>query len=122
MKRIAIAVACTLLASSQVQGPNAQAHSSATGAEPSSQASSADWAVYHGNPHGTHYSTLDQINTKNVKRLRVGGTFETGDGAPSNDMEGDTIVVNGRMYFASPKKRIFILNQAPGTKNWRSDP
>jgi len=64
MKRIAIAVACALLASSQVQGPNAQAHSSAAGAEPSSQASSADWAVYHGNPHGTHYSTLDQINTK----------------------------------------------------------
>jgi hypothetical protein len=59
MKRIAIAVACALLASSQVQGPNAQAHSSATGAEPSSQASSADWAVYHGNPHGTHYSTLE---------------------------------------------------------------
>jgi quinoprotein glucose dehydrogenase len=88
MKRIAIAVACALLASSQVQGPNAQAHSSATGAEPSSQASSADWAVYHGNPQGTHYSTLDQINTKNVQLLRVAWTFETGDGAPTNDMEG----------------------------------
>ena len=122
MKRIAIAVACALLASSQVQGPNAQAHSSATGAEPSSQASSADWAVYHGNPHGTHYSTLDQINTKNVKRLRVAWTFETGDGAPTNDMEGDTIVVKGRMYFASPKGRIFSLNAATGTQNWVYDP
>src|SRR3989442_8619980 len=59
MKRIAIAVACALLASSHVQGPNAQAHSRA---EPSSQASSADWALYHRNPHGTHYSTLHQIN------------------------------------------------------------
>ena len=122
MKRIAIAVACALLVSSQAQRPNAQAHSSATGAEPSSQASSADWAVYHGNPHGTHYSTLDQINTKNVKRLRVAWTFETGDGAPTNDMEGDTIVVKGRMYFASPKGRIFSLNAATGTQNWVYDP
>src|SRR6202795_4639822 len=122
MTRIAIAVVCALLASSQVQGPNAQAHSSATGAEPSSQASSADWAVYHGNPYGTHYSTLDQINTKNVKRLRVAWTFETGDGAPTNDMEGDTIVVKGRMYFASPKGRIFSLNAATGTQNWVYDP
>ena len=86
MKRIAIAAACALLASSQMREPKAQAHSFATGAEASSQASSqasaADWAVYHGNPHGTHYSMLDQINTKNVKRLRVAWTFETGDGAP----------------------------------------
>ena len=94
MKRIAIATACALLASSQVQGPNAQAHPSAT-SEASSQASGVDWAVYHGNPHGTHYSTLDQINTKNVKRLRVAWTFETGDGTPTNDMEGDTIVIKG---------------------------
>src|SRR6185295_835175 len=103
MKRIAIAVACSLLASSQVQRPNAQAHSSATGAEPSSQASSADWAVYHVNPHGTHYSTLAPITTKTVQRLGVAWTFEPGDGAPTHDMEGDTIVVKGRMYFASPK-------------------
>ena len=122
MKRIAIAMACALLASSQVKGPSSQAHSFATGAEPSSQASSADWAVYHGNPHGTHYSTLDQINTKNVKHLKVAWTFETGDGAPTNDMEGDTIVVKGRMYFASPKGRIFSLNAASGTQNWVYDP
>ena len=98
MKRIVIAMACALLASSQVQGPDAQAHSPSTGAESSSQASDADWAVYHGNANGTHYSTLDQISTKNVKRLRVAWTFETGDGTPTNDMEGDTIVVKGRMY------------------------
>ena len=122
MKRIAIAVAYALLASSQVHGPHAQAHSSVTGTEPSSQASSADWAVYHGNPQGTHYSTLDQINTKNVQRLRVAWTFETGDGTPTNDMEGDTIVVKGRMYFASPKGRIFSLNAATGTQNWVYDP
>src|ERR1700677_43985 len=122
LKRIAIAVACALLASSQVQGPNAQAHSSATGTESSSQASSADWAVYHGNPQGTHYSSLDQINTKNVNRLKVAWTFDTGDGAPTNDMEGDTIVVKGRMYFASPKGRIFSLNAATGAQNWVYDP
>ena len=37
-------------------------------------------------------------------------------------MEGDTIVVKGRMYFASPKGRIFSLNAATGAQNWVYDP
>jgi glucose dehydrogenase len=122
MKRIAIATVCALLVASQMQGPNAHAHFAAAGAEVSSQAAGADWDVYHGNPNGTHYSVLDQINTQNVKGLKVAWTFETGDGLPTNDMEGDTIVVKGRMYFASPKGRIFSLNAATGAQNWVYDP
>ncbi len=122
MKRIVIATVCALFVASQMQGPNAHAHFAAVGAEVSSQAAGADWAVYHGNPNGTHYSVLDQINTQNVKGLKVAWTFETGDGLPTNDMEGDTIVVKGRMYFASPKGRIFSLNAATGAQNWVYDP
>ncbi len=122
MKRIVIATVCALFVGSQMQGPNAHAHFAAAGAEVSSQAAGADWAVYHGNPNGTHYSVLDQINTQNVKGLKVAWTFETGDGLPTNDMEGDTIVVKGRMYFASPKGRIFSLNAGTGAQNWVYDP
>jgi quinoprotein glucose dehydrogenase len=122
MKRIVIATVCALFVASQMQGPNAHAHFAAAGAEVSSQAAGADWAVYHGNPNGTHYSVLDQINTQNVKGLKVAWTFETGDGLPTNDMEGDTIVVKGRMYFASPKGRIFSLNAGTGAQNWVYDP
>ena len=122
MKRIVIATVCALFVASQMQGPNAHVHFAAAGAEVSSQAAGADWAVYHGNPNGTHYSVLDQINTQNVKGLKVAWTFETGDGLPTNDMEGDTIVVKGRMYFASPKGRIFSLNAATGAQNWVYDP
>jgi quinoprotein glucose dehydrogenase len=122
MKRIVVATVCALLVASQMRGPNARAHFAAAGAEVSSQAAGADWAVYHGNPNGTHYSVLDQINTQNVKGLKVAWTFETGDGLPTNDMEGDTIVVKGRMYFASPKGRIFSLNAATGAQNWVYDP
>jgi quinoprotein glucose dehydrogenase len=122
MKRIVIATVCALFVASQMQGPNAHAHFAVAGAEVSSQAAGADWAVYHGNPNGTHYSVLDQINTQNVKGLKVAWTFETGDGLPTNDMEGDTIVVKGRMYFASPKGRIFSLNAATGAQNWVYDP
>ena len=122
MKRIVIATVCALFVASQMQGPNAHAHFAAAGAEVSSQAAGADWAVYHGNPNGTHYSVLDQVNTQNVKGLKVAWTFETGDGLPTNDMESDTIVVKGRMYFASPKGRIFSLNAATGAQNWVYDP
>ena len=110
MKRIVIATVCALFVASQMQGPNAHAHFAAAGAEVSSQAAGADWAVYHGNPEdGTHYSVLDQINTQNVKGLKVAWTFETGDGLPppTNDMEGDTIVVKGRMYFCFSERPHF---------------
>src|SRR6202046_5901400 len=122
MKRIVIATVSTLFVARQMQGPNTHAHFAAAGAEVSSQAAGADWAVYHGNPNGTHYSVLDQINKQNVTGYKVAWTFETGDGLPTNDMEGDTIVVKGRMYFASPKGPIFSLNAGTGTQNWVYDP
>ena len=58
-----------------------------------------------------------------MKGLKVAWTFETGDGLPTNDMEGDTIVVKGRMYFKLLRKgRIFSLNAATGAQNWVYDP
>jgi quinoprotein glucose dehydrogenase len=39
----------------------------------------ADWPAYHGSPAQTHYSTLDQINTANVGKLREVWRYESGD-------------------------------------------
>src|SRR6185437_276357 len=38
-----------------------------------------DWSVYGGGPGNDHFSPLTQINTKNVKRLHVVWSFDTGE-------------------------------------------
>ena len=85
-----------------------------------------DWPWYHGNPHGTHYSTLDQINTGNVKRLKVAWTFDSGDafgdGGNQSDMQSNPLVIADRFYFVSPTGRLFCLNAATGEKRWVFDP
>ncbi|MHA4866606.1 outer membrane protein assembly factor BamB family protein [Duganella sp. PWIR1] len=85
-----------------------------------------EWPWYHGNAHGTHYSTLDQINTGNVKDLKVAWTFDSGDafgdGGNQSDMQGNPLVVGDRFYFVSPKGRLFCLNAATGEQRWVFDP
>jgi len=92
----------------------------------SASSSGADWPVYHGNPNGTHYSTLDQINTHNVAGLKVAWTFDSGDafgeGGNQSDMEGNPLIIGGRLYFVSPKGRLFCLDAATGAKQWVFDP
>ncbi len=83
-----------------------------------------DWPYYHGNPGGTHYSTLKQINTANVKRLQVAWTYDSGDATPvaGADMQANPLVVKGTLYFPSPKGRIIALDAATGRERWQFDP
>jgi len=91
-----------------------------------SSTSGADWPWYHGNPYGTHYSTLAQITPANVKTLKVAWTFDSGDafggGNDQSDMEGNPLIVHGRLYFVSPKGRLFCLDAATGKAQWVFDP
>lgn len=88
--------------------------------------SGADWPFYHGNPHGTHYSTLNQINTKNVTKLKLAWSFDSGDafgeGSNQSDMEGNPLIVRGKLFFISPKGRLFCLDAATGKQQWVFDP
>lgn len=85
-----------------------------------------NWPYYHGNPGGTHYSTLDQINVGNVSRLVKAWEFDTGDafgsGGSQSDMQDNPIIVSGRMFVVSPKGRLISLDAAQGRKLWSFDP
>jgi len=111
--------AATILSSLLITG-NTNANNS------SAYQSGEDWPWYHGNPHGTHYSTLDHINKKNVKDLKVAWTFDSGDafgeGGSQSDMQSNPLVIQGSLYFISPKGRLFCLNAASGEKQWVFDP
>ena len=91
-----------------------------------SSTSGADWPWYNGNPYGTHYSTLAQITPANVANLKVAWTFDSGDaigaGGNQSDMEANPMIVRGRLYFISPKGRLFCLDAATGKRQWLFDP
>ncbi len=83
-----------------------------------------DWSTYHGNPGATHYSRLKQINTKNVTQLQVAWTYDSGDSFPGgwSEMEGNPLIVGGRLIFVSPRGRIICLDAVTGKELWMYDP
>jgi quinoprotein glucose dehydrogenase len=90
-----------------------------------SPSAGTDWPFYNGDPRGTHYSPLDQINLSNVKTLKVAWTYDSGDafgqGLSQSDMEGNPLIVGGRLYFVSPKGRLICLDAAKGNELWAYD-
>ncbi len=81
-----------------------------------------DWKVYGGNPAGTRYSTLNQINRQNVGKLQVAWTYDTGDDFRNSEMQCQPIVVNGILYATTPKLRLIALDAATGKLRWQFDP
>ena len=75
-----------------------------------------DW-VYFGQDQGaTRYSTLDQITTANVARLKRAWTFHTGDKA--GFFESTPIVVDSVMYF-SAGNGFYAVDAVTGTQIWK---
>ena len=94
------------------------AMAAALGATPSSAARNARQKaeprigqVYGGTPENNHFSSLTQINRKNVKRLRVAWTFDTEE---SGGLQTSPIVVDGVLYGLTPSQKVFALNAATG--------
>jgi quinoprotein glucose dehydrogenase len=81
-----------------------------------------EWKVYGGDPGSIRYSTLDQINRENVRRLQVAWTFDTGDAFPESEMQCNPIVVNGILFASTPKLRVIALDAATGKLRWSFDP
>src|SRR6266700_6542456 len=80
------------------------------------------WSHYGGGPDNTHYSTLNQINRRNVSQLRVAWSFDTGDAFAGSEMECNPIVVDGVLFATTPKLRAIALDAATGQLKWSFDP
>src|SRR3984957_16339628 len=79
---------------------------------------SHDWPVYGGSPENNHFSSLTQVNRKNVKRLRVAWTFDTEE---SGGLQTSPIMVEGVLYGLTPSQKVFALNAATGKLLWKFD-
>ncbi len=80
------------------------------------------WPSYGGGLDDIRYSSLKQINKKNVKDLQVAWTFDTGDAFPGSEFQCNPLVLDGVLYATTPKVNVVALNAATGKLLWRFDP
>ncbi|MGH9760683.1 MAG: pyrroloquinoline quinone-dependent dehydrogenase, partial [Blastocatellia bacterium] len=78
-----------------------------------------NWPTYFGAYDGWRYSSLDQINTRNVKGLAPAWVFQTGK--IEGGLNATPIVVDGIMYLIASEDRVFGLNAATGERLWTYD-
>ena len=81
-----------------------------------------DWPAYGGDPAGTRYSPLTQINRSNVGRLQVAWQFDPGEGPPNGRFQAQPIVVNGILYSVTPANGVVALDGATGKLKWSWNP
>lgn len=76
----------------------------------------SNWVHVGQDPGGTKYSTLDQINTGNVKSLQKAWTFHTGD--KTGFFESTPLVVDGTMYVTA-QNGVYALDAQTGAQLWK---
>jgi quinoprotein glucose dehydrogenase len=90
-------------------------------------ASTTDWTSYGGTGHALRYSSLNQINRRNVGELKRIWTYRTGD-MPDKNAQGKyspettPLKIGDRLYLCSAKNIIISLDAATGKEWWRYDP
>src|SRR5947208_9494746 len=91
---------------------------SRTYAQTSHAAAGKDWSIYGGGADSTRYSSLKQINRKNVGNLKVAWTFDSGDAYTGSEMQCNPLVVHGVLYATTPKVNVIALHAATGKLPW----
>jgi len=81
-----------------------------------------DWPHYHGSPAQTHFSSLKQINTSNVEKLKLAWRWDSKQEFPDSEMQSNPLIIGGVMYVVTPKLNVAALDAATGREIWRFDP
>jgi len=89
-----------------------------------------NWLLHYGNYEGHRFSALKDVNTGNVKNLKVAFTvplsgYESGGRSQFGAMEATPIVEDGMMYVTDGWGRVYAIDVSTGTKGavrWRFDP
>ncbi|WP_409192703.1 membrane-bound PQQ-dependent dehydrogenase, glucose/quinate/shikimate family [Bradyrhizobium sp. RDM4] len=94
---------------------------------PSPADAASDWTAYGGSGFGTRYSSLREINTGNVKNLKLAWEFRTGDGKGPDDPdeitnEATPLKIGDLLYTCSQHQIVFALEAATGKLRWKFDP
>jgi len=88
----------------------------------------SDWGYYGSDMFGQRFSSLNEINRKNVQHLKVAWTYRTGETgtglAASGKMsfEVTPILAFGLLYLETPTNILIALDPETGVQRWRFDP
>lgn len=80
----------------------------------------SSWQVYRGGNESNCYSSLDQVNLRNVQQLKVAWTYHTKD--KGTTIQCNPIVIKNIMYITSPALKLIALDAATGKQLWSFDP
>jgi PQQ-dependent dehydrogenase (methanol/ethanol family) len=89
---------------------------------PFTEAEDGQWIMPAKNYASTRFSGLDEINTENVKNLKVAWTFSTG---VNRGQEAAPLVVNNTMYIVTPYPNILYaldLTKPGAPVKWKYEP
>jgi alcohol dehydrogenase (cytochrome c) len=75
-----------------------------------------NWLTYSGNYSGHRFSALDQINDRNVQRLKPVWVYQT---SSLQKFETTPLVVDGVMYISEPPSHVTALDTRTGRPLWR---
>ena len=89
-----------------------------------------EWPSYGRDPGGSRYSTLQQINASNVKKLKLAWTYRTGelktyDGTDAIEkaaFEATPIMIGSTLYLSTPSDRVMAIDAVTGLEKWVFDP
>ncbi len=81
------------------------------------------WETYQGDPGSNQYSSLKQINKRNVDQLEVAWVYQTGDNLnKQSQIQCNPIIVDDILYATSPTIKLIALRAATGELLWEFDP
>ncbi len=76
----------------------------------------ADWSLYGHDYNNQRYSSLKQINHRNVNKLKLAWKYRTGK---KNTFQTNPLVKDGVMYITTPFNDVVALNAESGKEIWR---
>jgi PQQ-dependent dehydrogenase (methanol/ethanol family) len=79
-----------------------------------------DWLTYHGSYKSWHYSALDQINTGNVKNLRIAWIHQ--DTRATRGTQSMPLAADGVLYYSASYSKVYALDGATGELLWAYTP
>jgi alcohol dehydrogenase (cytochrome c) len=80
-----------------------------------------NWVMYHRTYNSYHYSPLDQINTSNVKDLKVAWIHNPG-ASPHGGIQSFPLAIDGKLYYTIANDQIWAVDGATGAPLWTYKP
>src|ERR1039457_1386365 len=82
------------------------------------------WEIYGGSKNSIRYSSLAQVDTGNVRQLKIAWVYHTNDADTTahSQIQRNPIIVNGILYATTPRLRLVALAAASGKEKWIFNP